>query len=528
MNEQLKQKAAEIRDERDPGENTAQRVGEALVGMVGAIDGLQQAVEKKVDKATGKGLSTNDYTDEDKKLVKQIPTLKAAAAGGFSHIHAETSEDNFTATFSDAAETVEQDMTIPAATNEKAGVMTPSDKRNIQSALLDVDLIQKSSEIEFTIETVGGQQRTMTIPSATKTLGGILSAEDKNHLDNAITGVSFQERTDQIAVQYIYPSGPGGTDSVFPMASAANAGAMSADDKQTVETLKGRMSEIVANVRTEPKAKNVNLLLDKLGSGTPSPVSLPAATTELAGVMTAKDKKKVEKPYKKLVVGRAISPKAKKGMRYFFADGVIKIRYNSRHLKEFTNLIETFKKQGMNNFSYDDGGYYFISVKELGTHKSNEPKSAIVTITGNPPITLDKIEIERVDPEMYTCLETASPFLFIRNGVIVRNCPIGKEEAIKAIRKLYAAELKTKEGKSYIPIRLNDVVVRRLVRATLYHKEPWKKKKNVWKLIRTSKRFQGVRVRVWKKHRGKISSNWIELHVRIPKGGKRALSFKPI
>ena len=303
------------------------------------------------------------------------------------------------------------------------------------------------------------------------------------------------------------------------MASASNAGAMSADDKQTVETLKRRMSEIVTSARTEPRGKNVKLLLDKLGSGQAATVSLPGATTELAGVMTAKDKKKVEKPYKKLVVGRAISLKARKGMRYFFADGKVKIRYNSRHLKEFPGIKEILMKQGMEDFAYGSGeGYYY---------KKEKKAQVIVTITGEPPITLEKIKIEGFDKGHFSCLETASPFLFIRDGVIARNCPFSTEEAIIAIRDLYKAKPEIDRDR-HIHIQPRGFVIRRRVRATLYHKKPWKKKKNVWKLIRTSKRFHGIRVKIWKKHRRKKCPNCIELHVRIANSGKHQLAFKPI
>lgn len=482
----LKKKAAEIRDERDPRENTAQRVGECLVDMAGAIE-----------------------------------QLKTAAAGGFAEIFSEVSETEFVATFSDAAETVEKEMRIPASTKEKAGMMTAKDKQNLEGAIADIEIIPAADHYEINVEEVSGKSTTATISAASNTSAGVMTAQDKQHLDNAITGVHFQERPDQIAVQYVYPSGPGGAEAVFPMASASNAGAMSADDKQTVETLKRRMSEIVTSARTEPRGKNVKLLLDKLGSELPTAVSIPAATTELAGVMTAKDKKKIEKPYKKLVVGRAISLKARKGMRYFFADGQVKIRYNSRHLKEFPGIKEILMKQDMKNFAYGSGeGYYY---------KKENKEQVIVTITGEPPITLEKIKIEGFNKGNFPCLETASPFLFIRDGVIARNCPFSTEEAIIAIRDLYKAEPeKDLDGDRHIHIQPRGFVIRRRVRATLYHKEPWKKKKNVWKLIRTSKRFHGIRVKVWKKHRGKICPNCIELHVRIPKGGKHVLSFKSI
>ena len=277
-------------------------------------------------------------------------------------------------------------MRIPASTKEKAGMMTAQDKKNLEGAIADIEMISAADHYEINVEEVSGKSTTATIAAASNTSAGVMTAQDKQHLDNAITGVNFQERPDQIAVQYVYPSGPGGADAVFPMASAANAGAMSADDKQAVETLKRRMSEIVTNATPEPRRKNVNLILDKLGSGQSATVSLPVATTELAGVMTAKDKKKIEKPYKKLVVGRAISLKARKGMRYFFADGQVKIRYNSRHLKEFSGIKEILMKQGMNNFAYGSvEGYYY---------KKEKKEQVIVTITGEPPITLEKIKIE--------------------------------------------------------------------------------------------------------------------------------------
>lgn len=43
---------------------------------INAIEGLQDALDSKVDKEEGKGLSTNDFTDEDKERVEEIDVLK--------------------------------------------------------------------------------------------------------------------------------------------------------------------------------------------------------------------------------------------------------------------------------------------------------------------------------------------------------------------------------------------------------------------------------------------------------------------
>ena len=489
----LKKKAAEIRDERDPRENTAQRVGECLVDMAGAIE-----------------------------------SLKTAAAGGFAEIFSEVSETEFISTFSDAAETVEKEMRIPASTKEKAGMMTAKDKQNLEGAIADIEIIPAADHYEVNVEEVSGKSTTATISAASNTSAGVMTAQDKQHLDNAITGVNFQERPDQIAVQYVYPSGPGGADAVFPMASAENAGAMSADDKQTVETLKRRMSEIVTNARTEARGGNVYLLLDKLGSAQAAPVSLPVATTERAGVMTAKDKKKVEKPYKKLVVGRAISLKARKGMRYFFADGKVKIRFVGSNLAEFENIKNILAGQGMSEHNYgDENEGFFLIDKRTGTDEEKKNQSVIATITGVPPITLDKIKVKQVNKEVFTCLETASPFLMVRGGKVIRNCPIGMEEAISAFRKQYKTPPDKSPGRPR-KIQPTGYLIKRYVRATLNHKNAAKRKAKVWKIVRTTKAFHGARVKVWRKHRGKRCPNFVELYVYIGRGKKKGLNIRPI
>lgn len=82
-------------------------------------------LEGKVDKELGKGLSTNDYTDEDKK---KLTDIKPITTGSFNNAPNEVSLilERY------GAGVPALSMTLPPATSEKSGVM-----RNIDKAKLD-------------------------------------------------------------------------------------------------------------------------------------------------------------------------------------------------------------------------------------------------------------------------------------------------------------------------------------------------------------------------------------------------------
>lgn len=124
------------------------------------------------------------------------------------------------------------------------------------------------------------------VPNATTSKSGFLSPEDKTKLDglSPIQMTNYDHQSDKIVFKIVLKNGT----QWFLYANAATsttAGVMTAADKKKLDGLKGVKA---ANVARSPEA----VLLSITCSETPNlSMEIPAATTELAGVMLPEDKK---------------------------------------------------------------------------------------------------------------------------------------------------------------------------------------------------------------------------------------------
>jgi hypothetical protein len=101
-----------------------------------AVDGLSDSLNQKVDKEEGKVLSSNDFTDEE----------KAAVAKSYSslEVNAEEADMNIVLyTNGRQGQRVE----IPSATKSKAGVMSAADKKKLDAALSDISNLQDTTSV---------------------------------------------------------------------------------------------------------------------------------------------------------------------------------------------------------------------------------------------------------------------------------------------------------------------------------------------------------------------------------------------
>lgn len=123
------------------------------------------------------------------------------------------------------------------------------------------------------------------VPNATTSKSGFLSPEDKTKLDglSPIQMTNYDHQSDKIVFKIVLKNGT----QWFLYANAATsttAGVMTAADKKKLDSLKGVKA---ANVARSPEA----VLLSITCSETPNlSMEIPAATTELAGVMLPEDK----------------------------------------------------------------------------------------------------------------------------------------------------------------------------------------------------------------------------------------------
>lgn len=120
------------------------------------FDGYSQAQADKlfVKKEAGKGLSTKDYTAEDKKKVTNLGSYVSNATGATANANAVAitleKKDPTTGTAGSSA------ITIDKATTSKAGVMSAADKTKLDAALTASDNIATATKLA-TARTIWGQ-----------------------------------------------------------------------------------------------------------------------------------------------------------------------------------------------------------------------------------------------------------------------------------------------------------------------------------------------------------------------------------
>lgn len=123
-------------------------------------------------------------------------------------------------------------------------------------------MVSASESVSITQNMRDGSSLSLSIPQATTTKAGVMSAADKAKLD----GAAAQEYVDAFAEVVI------GNE----------------------ETERTHHLQSVTNIAASPYAGGVDLEVYKGGSQSPSHVDMPSATTSAAGVMSAADKTKLD------------------------------------------------------------------------------------------------------------------------------------------------------------------------------------------------------------------------------------------
>ena len=170
---------------------------------------------------------------------------------------------------------------IGEATETTAGVMTAQDKQQLNASTSDVAVNAKEATVEFKITTHGAGTATKVIPAATGSAAGVMTATDKQQLGNSVSLLEMQQGASQVDIQVTTNSGSHVTKTV-PGATTDLAGLMTATDKAnlnaTVKSVSGALySDKIAAKYTKTDGSTVEL-------------QIPAATTSAAGVMSAADK----------------------------------------------------------------------------------------------------------------------------------------------------------------------------------------------------------------------------------------------
>lgn len=152
-----------------PDQNGNVQIAKADIGL-GNVDNTsdankpistatQAALDLKVDKVTGKGLSTNDYTDADKTKLADLPTDAEITAALAGKVDKETGKGLSTNDFTDAEKTKLQDIEAGAQVNTVTGVKGSAESTyrtgdiDITKANIGLENVDNTSDLSKPIST---------------------------------------------------------------------------------------------------------------------------------------------------------------------------------------------------------------------------------------------------------------------------------------------------------------------------------------------------------------------------------------
>lgn len=143
---------------------------------------------------------------------------------------------------------------------------------------------------------------TAVINAATQSAAGVLSAADKTKLDglntDSINDISVKSDANKATITFVSDNGNEediSTTIDFPISTSSAAGTMSAKDKTELDRINTANFALGA---VTPAASSVAIAATKTtistGASAANNITLPAATSSVAGVMTAADKVKLD------------------------------------------------------------------------------------------------------------------------------------------------------------------------------------------------------------------------------------------
>ena len=304
--------------------------------------GATSAIETKyedIPAATGDlaGVLTADGKDQLDQLNK-IGEVTHLKDGGVITTDATKATIHYTCidtTAGATSSTVEKTADIPAASLTNAGMLA-ADQRNQLEQLNKLGAISKINDSDdettptFTTtedtvtlnyknisSTAGANSSVVTktadIPVVTQSKAGILTAADKTKLDglntNNISGISVTSNESKATFTVKKDNG-NSADSTstfdFPVSSTTKAGTVTAKDKIALTNLEAMtaithvkddtaFTRSASDVKLNFSCVNPNSSDDSLGTISEHSVSIGAATSSLAGVMTSTDKTELDR-----------------------------------------------------------------------------------------------------------------------------------------------------------------------------------------------------------------------------------------
>lgn len=250
---------------------------------------LNTSLDGKVDKVTGKGLSTEDYTSTEK--IKLAGIQEGAQVNVGTNLGMGGSGNNRSVTSSTGSNVV-----LPVASSTTAGLMTTAqfDKLGGIEAGAEVNVATNLgltlTGTAVTITNSNGSN--VEIPAASTTDAGAMTQADRVKLNgieagaqvNVGTNLSLTGTGDTRTLQ-----SSTGNNVALPVATDTNAGLMGVNDRSKLSGIEsGAQVNIATNLSIGGTA-DAPILVSSTGDN----VSFPLASTTIAGLLAAADKTKL-------------------------------------------------------------------------------------------------------------------------------------------------------------------------------------------------------------------------------------------
>ena len=221
-------------------------------GLSHLVQGIKAMLNKKVDKVEGKGLSTNDYTNEEKVKRSGIHNYVHPSVPGNKHIPSGGQTNQVLRWSADGTATWGEDKDTPyeVATGSKDGLMGSTDKSKLDGIESGANNYQHPTHTSFEsgiykitvdeqghitaaqlvskqdIVSLGIPAQDTTYQEATTSEAGLMSSTDKTKLDGIQNGAN----------NYEHPSYPQKESGLYKV-TVDNTGHVSATDSVTKDDI---------------------------------------------------------------------------------------------------------------------------------------------------------------------------------------------------------------------------------------------------------------------------------------------------
>lgn len=161
---------------------------------------------------------------------------KGVLFGGFSN--RQTTANEVVIGYKNIDQKYEGTFSIPTATTTSAGVMTAKDKVKLNASIKYVEVSPNTNDVELDLEDNMNRTTHVVFPEATTEKAGVMSAEDKTALEKTASADDFEFYASKDTVTLEISTKSGNISNIeLPTVTTEKAGVMSAVDKVALENV---------------------------------------------------------------------------------------------------------------------------------------------------------------------------------------------------------------------------------------------------------------------------------------------------